>query len=170
MHLVKLDKVTRADSGDLYMMWSDFETVKFTNWALLTSHGECDQRVEKMLSRYDPTTSRVGPFVVRTADGEFLGLIGLDVSEPFEGSHEMWYQIRRDRWNLGYGGAAIAELLEKLVGFPKVERIVATAVTTNVASWRLLERNGFSRVGVIVDGFDRHGLKLDLYDYVRAFP
>lgn len=170
MHRVKLDKVTRSDSGNLYTLWSDLETVKFTNWAHLTSSDECDQRVERMLKRYDPSTSRVGPFVIRASDGDFLGLIGLDVPEPFAGAHELWYLIRRDRWNLGYGGAAIAESLRKLAGFPKIERIVATAVATNIASWRLLERSGFSRVGVIAGGFDRHGLNLDLFEYARAFP
>jgi RimJ/RimL family protein N-acetyltransferase len=170
MHQVRLDKVRRLDSADLYTLWSDLETVKFTNWAHLSSSDECDQRVERMLKRYDPSSRRVGPFVIRTTNGEFLGLIGLDVPEPFEGAHELWYLIRRDRWNLGYGRAAIADILVKLVGIPKVERIVATAVATNVASWRLLEKNVFSRVGVVAGGFERHGLKLDLYEYARTFP
>src|SRR5437868_5878166 len=101
MQRVTLDQVSRSDSRGLYTLWSDLETVKFTNWALLSSQEGCDQRVERMLSRYDPSTGRVGPFVIRTSHGEFLGLIGLDVAEPFEGAHEMWYLIRRDRWNVG---------------------------------------------------------------------
>jgi [ribosomal protein S5]-alanine N-acetyltransferase len=170
MPRLKLDKVTRADSTDLYSLWSDLETVKFTNWAQLTRQDECDRRVERMLKRYDPATGRVGPFVIRDGGGEFLGLIGLDVPEPFEGAHEMWYLIRRDRWNLGHGGAAIADVLEKLSAFPDVKRIVATAVATNLASWRLLEKNGFSRVGSIAGGHDWNDLKLDLFEYARAFP
>jgi len=170
MQPLKLDKVTWSDSADLNTLWSDLETVKFTNWSLLTSQDECNERVERMLKRYDPSTSRVGLFVIRDSGGEFLGLIGLDVPEPFEGAHELWYLIRRDRWNLGHGGAAIAEVLKKLVAFPSVERIVATAVATNVPSWRLLERNGFNRVGTFAGGFERNGLKLDLLEYARAFP
>jgi ribosomal-protein-alanine N-acetyltransferase len=170
MQRLKLDKVTRSDSTDLYTLWSDLETVKFTNWAHLISQDECDQRVERMLKRYDPATGRIGPFVIRDSGREFLGLIGLDVPEPFEGAHEIWYLIRRDRWNLGYGGAAIADVLKELLAFPQVKRIVATAVATNFASWRLLERNGFSRVGSIAGGHEWNDLKLDLFEYARAFP
>lgn len=170
MQPLKLVKVKRSDSADLYTLWSDLETVKFTNWSLLTSQAECNERVERMLKRYGPTSDRVGPFVIRDTGGEFLGLIGLDVPEPFQGAHELWYLIRRDRWSLGYGGAAIAGILKKLVAFPGVKRIVATAVATNVASWRLLEKNGFSRVGTIAGGFERNGLKLDLLEYARPFP
>ncbi|HRE07555.1 MAG TPA: GNAT family N-acetyltransferase [Opitutaceae bacterium] len=170
MTRITLEKVTRSDSADLFRLWSDFETVKFTNWAHLTSSDQCDRIVERMLRRYDPSTSRVGPFVIRSSEGEFLGLIGLDVPEPFEGAHELWYLIRRDRWNLGYGGAAIAEVLRTLAEFPQVKRMVATAVAANIGSWRLLERNGFSRTGVIAGGFERHGLKLDLFEYARAVP
>lgn len=169
MPRVKLDMVTRLDSGELYALWSDFETVKFTNWKQLCSPAECDQRVERILQRYAPSTGRVGPFVIRSAEGEFLGLIGLDAPEPFAGTIELWYLIRRDRWNLGYGGAAVAEVIRMLAGFPQVKYLVATAVAANVASWRLLERNGFSRIGVISGGFDRYGSKLDLYEYARAF-
>lgn len=167
---VTLVKVTSSDSGDLHFLWSDFETVKFTNWKQLDSPAECDQRVQRMLRRYEPSTGRAGPFVIRSMEGEFLGLIGLDAPEPFAGTHELWYLIRRDRWGRGYGSAAIAEALRLMAGFPSVQRLVATAVAANVASWRLLEKNGFSRIGVIASGFDRHGVKLDLYEYVKATP
>jgi len=49
------------------------------------------------------------------------------------------------------------------------QRMVATSVATNAASWRLLERHGFRRVATLVQGFRRHGVVADLHRYERSF-
>lgn len=84
---ITLQRVSEADALELFALWSDFETVKFTNWTQLRTLDECAIRVERMLARYDPESGRLGPYVIRSREGDFVGLIGVDV---VEGEHELW--------------------------------------------------------------------------------
>jgi len=163
---VSLRKVTEADTRDLFLLWSDFDTVKFTNWTLITTDEECSERVSKMLARYRSDSNRLGPYVIYSHGLDFVGLTGVDV---VNGEHEVWYLLRRDRWGIGLGTQALAELMKIVIASRQVKRAVATAVAGNVASWRLLEKIGFVRVGTSLGGFERPGLKLDLFTYARSF-
>ncbi len=163
----RLEKMVAADAAGMFAIWSDLETVRFTNWTPVASPEECAKRVGRVLERYAAGTRRLGPYVIRTAAGECAGLIGVDVEEPFNGEHEVWYLLRRDHWGRGLGTLAVAEVLRIMSASGEARRAVATAVAANVASWRLLERNGFRRRAEVRGGFDRNGVKLDLLDYER---
>ena len=163
---ISLRKVAETDAPDLFVLWSDFETVKFTNWTLIATNEECSKRVSRMIERYHPDSGRLGPYVIRARDSDFVGLIGVDVVNA---EHELWYLLRRDRWGQGLGTQALAELIKIVSAASHVKHAVATAVAGNIASWRLLERNGFVRVNTSLGGFERHGLKMDLFTYARTF-
>ena len=79
--------------------------------------------------------------LVVEADGE---VVGSATSYPNGDKTEVTYWIRRDRWGRGIAGMALAELLERVA----VRPVFASAAYDNVGSMRVLERNGFRRVGV----------------------
>ncbi|HEX6497456.1 MAG TPA: GNAT family N-acetyltransferase [Micromonosporaceae bacterium] len=73
-------------------------------------------------------------------DGELVGSVA---SFVVEGDTEVTYWIRRDCWGRGIATAALAELLNEVATRP----IYGRTAYDNVGSMRVLERNGFVRVG-----------------------
>jgi ribosomal-protein-alanine N-acetyltransferase len=164
-----LRPLVKDDVRGVFVFWSDTEVVKFTNWPKISSLEECAKRVDRILVRYGEGSHRVGPFCVVGDDGCILGLTGLDANEPFDGQNELWYLFRRDCWGKGLGTRAMSMLMTQIRGLATVSKVVASAVASNVASWKILERNGFRRIGTTQGGFDRDGLKLDIFEYERHF-
>jgi RimJ/RimL family protein N-acetyltransferase len=117
-----------------------------------------------MLIRY-AQKERVGPYIIQGSDGVFAGLIGVDYEN---GEHEVWYLLDRSQWRKGFGTAALRHLLERIPVTSGITKLVATVVASNVASWQLLERNGFVRVSRIDGGFKKEGVLEDLYRYEKS--
>jgi RimJ/RimL family protein N-acetyltransferase len=94
-------------------------------------------------------------------------LIGVDVPEPPSGEHEVWYLLQRRLWGRGFGSEALEQLMTVVQGLKHVKKAVAATVVENVASWRILERNGFHRDAMIPGGFVKAALRSDLLLYSK---
>jgi RimJ/RimL family protein N-acetyltransferase len=79
----------------------------------------------------------------------------------------VWYILRRDEWGKGLATQALGELLQRMTASGRVKRATATAVTSNAASVRVLEKQGFTRERLIPGGHQKHGLTFDLFAYGR---
>ena len=73
-------------------------------------------------------------------DGEVVGSVA---AFPIEGDTEVTYWIRRDWWGRGVATEALAALLQEVPTRPLQARVAED----NHGSRRVLERNGFVRVG-----------------------
>ena len=73
-------------------------------------------------------------------DGELIGSVGCF---EMEGEKEVTYWIRRDWWGRGIATEALAGLLRVVTERP----LVGVVAEDNAGSARVLERNGFVRVG-----------------------
>ncbi len=166
MNTITLTQLKASDSIDLLPLWGDAETVKYTYWGQVHDRAECDALLERVLARYAADSRRHGPYVIRNEQGQCVGLVGVNIIEPFQGEHEVWYLFHRQFWGQGWASRTLAALIEQLRATSAVAALSATAVTDNIASWKLLEKNGFQRRAVIPAGFDRNGLTLDLFEYV----
>ncbi|PRY39841.1 GNAT family N-acetyltransferase [Umezawaea tangerina] len=78
-------------------------------------------------------------------DGEVVGSVS---AFPLEGRTEVTYWIRKDCWGQGVATGALALLLAELA----VRPVHASAAHDNEGSIRVLERNGFVRIGT-AEGF-----------------
>lgn len=166
MNPILFEPLDASHAEAVHELWSDRDVVRFTNWESSSTLEETRERIERLRNRYASEPHRLGPYAVRDDESQVVGLIGIDYVDR---QHELWYLVRRDRWGRGYGSAMVARLIDEAAarGFG---RLVATAVATNVASWRLLERHGFQRVASLVNGFRRHGVTADLHRYERRLP
>jgi ribosomal-protein-alanine N-acetyltransferase len=91
-------------------------------------------KYRKILANPEITTKVV------EVDGEVVGSVA---AFPMEGDIELTYWIRKDMWGRGVATAAVAALLEDVT----VRPIHARVVEDNTGSARVLERNGFVRIG-----------------------
>ena len=78
--------------------------------------------------------------VVVELDGE---IVGSAAAFPLGDEINVTYWIRRDCWGRGLAGTALAAVLEQV----PVRPVFASAAYDNAASIRVLEKNGFKRVG-----------------------
>jgi RimJ/RimL family protein N-acetyltransferase len=85
------------------------------------------------------------------ADTEVVGLIGIKAEAA--GEAEIGYGIAATRQGRGFASAAVGALLSPL-GERGIIKVLAETSVDNIASQRVLERNGFSRTGERIDEED----------------
>lgn len=89
-------------------------------------------------------------YIVERARNLLIGGINFK-GLPHDGEIEIGYELARAQWNRGYATAAVAALCEQ--AFARgLERVCAGVDENNLASARVLRKNGFER-----DGTDRDG-------------
>jgi ribosomal-protein-alanine N-acetyltransferase len=82
-------------------------------------------------------------------DGVIAGTISLtNVVRDAFGSANTGYWVAEDRNGRGLATAAVGELLAFAFGEARLHRVEAGTLVDNVRSQRVLERNGFERIGV----------------------
>jgi RimJ/RimL family protein N-acetyltransferase len=81
------------------------------------------------------------------SNGEVVGLCGYKSAPSTEGVVEIGYNVAPSRRRLGHATRAIAALVASARLDPAVRMVTAKTAVDNVASQRVLQRNGFERVG-----------------------
>ena len=165
---IELRPLASSDAKNLFHLWSDAEAVKFTNWPYLLTLQECEERLFRVLEYYGKDPLNFGPFTIHLADGEFAGIVGGDHRDASLKQYEIWYFLRRNQWRKGIAKKAVTDLLTLMKDSGRVRQVYATAVTTNPASWMLLERLNFKLEETISSGHQKHGLTLDLFKYSHS--
>lgn len=68
---------------------------------------------------------------------------------------ELGYRLRRAAWGRGYSPEASAALIRLALADPEVTAVVAAALATNRASWRVMQKVGMAHVrDFTIPGFD----------------
>jgi RimJ/RimL family protein N-acetyltransferase len=88
------------------------------------------------------------------AHGEVVGLCGLKDPPSEAGEVELGYGVAESRRRRGHASAAVRAVVEAVRRDFAVRAIVATTAIGNLASQRVLERNGFERAGTRCDSSD----------------
>ncbi len=99
--------------------------------------------------------------------GELIGNCGIRRASPAAHEAEIGYEIAPDHWGRGYAGEAVAEIVR--FGFQTLglRRITAWLVADNLASARVLEKNGFQLEGRLRDKEMYKGRYWDVLMYAR---
>jgi len=94
--------------------------------------------------RYDATWMMV-------SGGEVVGLCGYHHPPSPEGEVEIGYNVAPIRQRRGHATRAVAAIIAIAKSDPSVTAVLASTPEDNIASQRVLERNGFARVGERAD-------------------
>ena len=95
-------------------------------------------------------------------ENEVVGLCGYKRPPDAAKTVEIGYGIAAERRGTGYATRAIGLLLEQARASQAVDKIIAETVPDNLASRRVLQRNGFTRIGAREDAEDG---PLELWDF-----
>ncbi|MDQ2730406.1 MAG: GNAT family N-acetyltransferase, partial [Armatimonadota bacterium] len=115
-------------------------------------------------------------FAVLT-DGSFAGVITLNTVDRHAGTAELDYWVAATFWNSGVGTAAISEAIQYAFDELGLSMLASACLLENVASVRVLEKNGFEKVGEFInDGkygtkfMGRRMSQLELHRSARPEP
>ncbi len=94
--------------------------------------------------------------IIRDAQGVMVGRINLSVLGKDRKTAELGYRIGENVINLGYASEAVKLVLEKAFTTYGLHRIIAGTATDNLASQRVLLKNGFTFSRVIENDLQIH--------------
>ena len=94
--------------------------------------------------------------LIRDAQGIMVGRINLSVLGKDRKTAELGYRIGENVTNLGYASEAVNLVLEKAFTTYGLHRIIAGTATDNLASQRVLLKNGFTFSRIIENDFEMH--------------
>jgi ribosomal-protein-alanine N-acetyltransferase len=143
MEPVRLRQWLESDLEPFAAMNADPEVMRFFP-ALLTA-----EKSAALLERHRQAIELRGwGWWAVEVGGEFAGFTGLSVpnfSAPFMPCTEIAWRFRREFWGRGVAALAAREALAFGYGTLNLPEIVSFTATTNVRSWKLMERLGFQR-------------------------
>ena len=104
----------------------------------------------------EQTNRDVYMHIIRDSQGVMVGRINLSVLENNRKTAELGYRIGENVSNLGYASEAVKLVLEKAFTIYGLHRIIAGTATDNLASQRVLLKNGFIFSRVIENDLQIH--------------
>ncbi len=124
---------------------SDPEVTRFLSWARHRSVE--DTRAFLEFSDAEWRRWPAGPYLIESrAGGQLLGSTGLAFETPFRAA--TGYVLARDAWGAGYATEALGGMVDLARGLG-LRRLYALCHPDHAASWRVLEKCGFLREGVL---------------------
>ena len=104
----------------------------------------------------EQTNRDVYMHLIRDAQGVMIGRINLSVLGNDQKIAELGYRIGENYTNLGYASEAVRLVLDKAFNNYGLNRIIAGTATDNLASKRVLLKNGFTFSKIIENDLQIH--------------
>ena len=104
----------------------------------------------------EQTNRDVYMHLIRDAQGVMVGRINLSVLGNDQKIAELGYRIGENYTNLGYASEAVRLVLDKAFNNYGLNRIIAGTATDNLASKRVLLKNGFTFSKIIENDIQIH--------------
>jgi RimJ/RimL family protein N-acetyltransferase len=143
---ILLRQIERADVPAWYGYLSDPPTIVHTSWAV---HSPAD--LTKLFDAYESAEpgSPVRFAIVRPPGLDLVGTIGFHTRSIANRTAELAFDLKRTLWGQGIMPHCVRSVVDWGFLFFDLARIQATALDTNLASRRVLEKCGFAREGLL---------------------
>ncbi len=148
----------------LFPIFSNAENIQFTNFKTFEDPESFTLFLERFLAIEKGSPLQYGPFSIYQNE-TIIGLCGLQQIDLAKGKSELWYLLHQNYWGMGLAKKAVQILLAKGQQNSQLQTIYAEAVSSNAASWRILETLGFIKAGAKADGFTKGAIRADISYY-----
>jgi ribosomal-protein-alanine N-acetyltransferase len=130
-----------ADAAALFVILSDPRAMRFWNRSTIARLAVVQELVrEQQAAMADGLCC----YWTITEHGEAIGSVDLSLIQ--DGSAELGFLLKPDRWGLGLASEAVAAVIAHGFETLHLMRLAAAVQTANHAAARVLEKNGFIRV------------------------
>lgn len=143
-----LRRLKPSDSSLVYALRSNPQNMEYLPRPLLKNLGQAEDLIALMNKKIDNNTD-INWAVVHKETSKAIGFMGLYRSRPEHYSTELGYMLLPEFQNLGYTSEAVKTILEYAFIKAKFHRVEAIIDPLNKASKRVLEKNNFTREGLL---------------------
>ncbi len=130
-----------ADSRALFAILGDPHAMRFWNRPAITRLAVVEELVREQQAAM--TGGRCFYWTLMRS-GEAIGSVDLSLIQ--DGSAELGFLLRRDRWGLGLASEAVAAVIAHGFSALQLLRLASVVQTANHAAARVLQKNGFTCV------------------------
>lgn len=103
-------------------------------------------------------------YLIKDKDSSILGRINLVDIDEYDKIGHLGYRVGQAHTGKGIASKALKILVETVTD-EDVKQIKAKTTTNNIASQRVLEKNGFERIGISSEEFEMNGQRLSFVYY-----
>ena len=160
---MKFDFIDIKYKDDLYGIWSDKETIKFTNIKEPFTYDECESRINIFLNNQLRLVDKTIFAVIE--NNTVCGIVGCPLIDKEQNVFGFFYQLNRNYWNKGIGYKSASMLIDYMREKYCPCVLWADVVEENTASIKILNKLGFSRVKENVNAFKRDGKLYNVIDF-----
>ena len=101
-----------------------------------------------------------GVFRAITMDGRIIGSVSVERNSDDKNEGELGYMLLTEHWSKGFATEAVAQICEIALHELDLDKITAKVYEPNIASIKVLEKNGFI--------FESHGVTADIKQAVKS--
>lgn len=161
-----LTEVSHSDLQDIHELHSFAEVDEFNTLGVPKNLEETNDVLAPMIEAQNkvPQTSYTWKIVSQSAN-EFIGIAGMNLSNPRFRSAEIYYKLLPNHWGFGFATEVSNGLIKSGFEDFKLHRIGAGVATENVKSIRVLEKSGMKREGLKRKVLPIRGSWVDNYEY-----
>ena len=152
---ITLDKVTMEDAYDYYLIASNKNITTSFMLDEVENLEEAKSEIEEVINNYNDNEFYY--FAIRL-DGKLIG-----VMKSYESDYlELGYAINETYWNKGYATIALKLVTDYFLSIDRIKKIILGAFSDNYASIRVMEKCGYSFIGLKKDEFYYKGKSRDI--------
>ncbi len=129
----------QADAPALFPILNDAEAMRFWHRPAIARLAVVEEIVREQQAAMADGLCRYWTLV---EDGQAIG--SADLSLIADGSAELGFLVRRDRWGLGLASEAAGAVIAHAFDTMGLSRLAAATYVDNKAAARVLEKNGFA--------------------------
>lgn len=139
---IYLEKLSAEDFDEYFRMLGNEQVMAMITERALTKE-EVQEKFHHAL-RDNEIHESYGTFrVLKASDHELLGFAKLEIKKGRRNEAELGYLVKPEYWGKGYGNEMAKALLRIAGSDPELKRIYAITDPQNIASRKILLRNGF---------------------------
>lgn len=117
-----------------------------------------DSDAEWWLNMVTEAEGKTGLFRAVTVDGQVVGSISVERREDvYRIDGELGYMLLTDHWSQGIMTQAVAQITRLAFELLDIQRVTAHVFASNIASARVLEKNGYEKEATIRRGAIKNG-------------
>ncbi len=157
----------RLTDAEHVFRWRSEEFLKAHQPLIYLSPDQIRADLEKTLANELPNygRERFQWIIERLSDARPLGWITLSIRSWEHQIGEIGYSLSEDHHGQGFGTEALKLILRKAFYEAHLYRVEAKCSVDNAASYKLLEKAGFRKEGILRGYFNIRGKRIDHYFY-----
>ncbi len=129
---------------DVQWLWKTYNDRRVSRPALNTGVFSLEDEKKFVEGSYN---KRKPSLLIVTKSGERVGVVGVNEYSENSRRMEIGYWIAPEHWGNGYATEAVSLFVDFLFREYGINKVEAKTLATNVASQRVLEKNGFKLEG-----------------------